>query len=204
MTDVYGVSGLHLVEVSVCSTLSVYGLSPVVLAGFCSERKRSCCCLRAKRASELRKMRRKMEAIKMSEPVCKPPSVITLGNIWRVNVEISFAVTKALTPKEFGQLKRLRDLLGLVTGEVVRWTIGNWRAYSLEVQYSAGLPCFPSTPHIGFLLAHAATAVNIMHSIAKRKAVKSAADIRLMKMVEDSHERLKREYEKPISSTGIE
>ena len=144
-----------------------------------------------------------MEAIKMSEPVCKPPSVITLGNMWRVNVEISFAVTKALTPKEFGQLKRLRDLLGLVAGEVVRWTIGNWRTYSLEVQYSAGLPCHPAIPHVGFLLKHVETAVNMMHSIAKEKGVKSAADISLMKMVGDSCERQERAYENFISLPDV-
>ena len=145
-----------------------------------------------------------MEGVEISELSCKSPSVITLGNIWKVNVEIRYGVTKALTPKEFGQLKNLREWLGSVTGDVVRWTINNWSLFANEAKADAGLPSFPLTPHIGFLLAHAATAVNLMHSTAKSKAVKSAADIRLIKMVEDSHERQEREYEALISSTGIE
>lgn len=100
-----------------------------------------------------------------------------LANIWRSNVKRTFGVTpKAFTPKEFGQMKQLRNNLGELTSELIRWSISNWSVLCLDATASAGLPSTPNNPHIGFLLAHYANAVNLMYTEAKQKAVKSAAD----------------------------
>jgi hypothetical protein len=83
---------------------------------------------------------------------------------------------KPLTPKQFGQLKLLRNILEDITLDVMLWAFENWTLFSLEAKRCAGLPCAPANPHIGFLLAHCDVAVNLMYKIAKNTNTVGAAE----------------------------
>lgn len=78
---------------------------------------------------------------------------------------------KALTQKERGQLKMLANVLGPLTNEVIGWAVANWWKFASKAQTEAGLPCFPGQPHIGFLLAHCAVAVNQMQASTKAQGL---------------------------------
>ena len=100
----------------------------------------------------------------------KTASVPDLATLWQSRMTVmpgGFA--KALTRKQFGQLKLLKRSLGDSTSQVMDWTLINWRRFSEQARAEAGLLCAPSVPHIGFLLAHHDTAVNLMRSIAARE-----------------------------------
>jgi hypothetical protein len=73
---------------------------------------------------------------------------------------------KELTPRKAKQLKLLYRSFGMQTKEVVDWALNNWWKFAHEAMYQAGLTSCPPTPHMGFLLAHHAVAVNLMQSIA--------------------------------------
>jgi hypothetical protein len=66
-----------------------------------------------------------------------------------------------------GQLKYLRNKLSIWANFVTEWALDNWAQFSEQAKLDAGTESAPPTPHIGFLLAHPATAVNLMQSTAQ-------------------------------------
>ena len=96
-------------------------------------------------------------------------SVPFLAQMWQANMARMSGVVeqKPLTPRQFGQLKLLRNGLEDITWDVMQWVLENWTRFSQEAKRCAGLPCAPSNPHIGFLLAHCNVAVSLMYDIAK-------------------------------------
>jgi hypothetical protein len=100
------------------------------------------------------------------------PSVITLGQSWSKGIKAIYGEERALIAKQFGQLKTLRSRLGSLTNEVISWSLNNWQRFALQAKEVAVLPCAPSTPHIGFLLAHHDTARRMyLQSIANEKVL---------------------------------
>jgi hypothetical protein len=82
------------------------------------------------------------------------PSVTYVAILWQQRLKTNFGVEKPLTSKECGQLKMLRNSLGLLTLKVIIRTLDSWQEFCNETRYESGLPCSPAFPHIGFLLAH--------------------------------------------------
>src|ERR1017187_5594491 len=92
------------------------------------------------------------------------PSVPALVALWRYRrARLPGVTDRGLTSKELGQMKLLRNGLAEVAPNVIGWAITNWWQFSREAQASAGLSSAPENPHVGFLLAHYAVAVNMMH-----------------------------------------
>jgi hypothetical protein len=104
-------------------------------------------------------------------------SVPFLAQVWQVNLGAMSGVVeqKPLTPRQFGQLKLLRNILEDITLDVMLWVLENWTCFSQKAKSNAGLPCAPPHPHIGFLLAHCDVAVNLMYDIAKSSNTVGAA-----------------------------
>jgi hypothetical protein len=92
------------------------------------------------------------------------PTVPQLALAWQQSVAAVFGETRKrpLSGKEIGQLKRLRNLLGEESGNVVSWAVENWVTFAALAEMQAGLSGSPAHPHLGFLVAHGATAVNLM------------------------------------------
>lgn len=90
--------------------------------------------------------------------------IIRLAFFWQSQVSIKMGVGSArpLTPKEMGQLKLLRQSLGDETINVIEWAVSNWASFSQQARAEAGLSCAPANPHVGFLLVHYPSAVNMM------------------------------------------
>jgi hypothetical protein len=146
-----------------------------------------------------------MEADTVSKMTNRSQSVINLGMFWRCRVRETFGDDKQLTPKEFGQLKMLARYLGAITTEVIDRTIDNWKSFCHQARAEAALPSAPTTPHIGFLLAHAGTAANLMYSIAKNREPKGVGDLDFIKMMDDMFEQQKKEWateESALEETG--
>jgi hypothetical protein len=105
-------------------------------------------------------------------------SVPCLAVLWQTSIARLSVETekKPLTPRQFGQLKLLRNGLGDITWAVIDWALNNWWWFSQAARACAGLPCAPATPHIGFLLAHYDVAVNRMVEIAKQTNTVGSAE----------------------------
>jgi hypothetical protein len=100
---------------------------------------------------------------KLHMPEIKRPTVPFLAVTWhKLTLGPSGDINKVLAPREYGQLKMLRNILEDVTVFVMVWVTSNWRVFTLRTVNSKGLLSAPNTPHIGFLLAHHAVAVNMM------------------------------------------
>jgi len=141
-----------------------------------------------------------MTTNEMTNEQSESQSVSVLAALWQSRKKTLFGgVEKPLTPKEFGQLKLLRKSLGDVTSRVIDWALNNWRLFSYEVRVQAGLSCAPATPHIGFLLVYHAAAVNLMHTLAQNKTVKSAADISVTNKIDELIAKQKQELEEQLS-----
>ena len=93
-----------------------------------------------------------------------------LGEHWqsRVAEENGGKWQKPLTSRERGQLKQLANTLGARTNEVITWAISNWGKFASSAASCAGVASYPQDPHIGFLLAHCAYAVNRMQLLAEK------------------------------------
>lgn len=74
-------------------------------------------------------------------------------------------------------MKMLRGRLGSWTFYVMNWVWENWWRFSDKAKEEAGVESAPPKPHIGFLLAHYDTAVNLMHTVAKTKVAVTPEDI---------------------------
>jgi hypothetical protein len=87
---------------------------------------------------------------------------------------------RMLTPKEHGQLKRLKESLGLEKAtQLVEYAIQNWDTFGRRVLQNAAAAAFAAKPHIGFLLKYHAIALTMMQdelqSIAKKQAAEEQA-----------------------------
>ena len=90
-----------------------------------------------------------------------------LAGIWQERLTDNFGVTGTqLTPKELGQMKSLRKALGDLTPDVIEWMLDpiNWWHFCQQVRAESGSQHAPSQPHVGYLLAHHAIGLKIMHS----------------------------------------
>jgi hypothetical protein len=67
-----------------------------------------------------------------------------------------------LRPKEFGQLKCLRDRCGPDTPHILEWALHGWPEFIDGVRQQTGFESVPPLPHIGFLLKFYTTAVAMM------------------------------------------
>jgi hypothetical protein len=87
---------------------------------------------------------------------------------------------RMLIPKEHGQLRRLKESLGMNTAtEVVEYAIQNWGTFGRKAAENVGSSTFPPKPCVGWLLKYQATAVTMLHgelqSIAKKQAEEEQA-----------------------------
>ena len=87
---------------------------------------------------------------------------------------------RMLIPKEHGQLKRLKESLGMKTAtEVIEYAIQNWGTFGRKAAENVGSSTFPPKPCVGWLLKYQATAVTMLHeelqSIAKKQAAEEQA-----------------------------
>src|ERR1700730_8875738 len=88
--------------------------------------------------------------------------VVRLASLWQRRITALHGhFPKPLTPRELGQLKFLRNNLGRWTFFVIDWVLGNWQRFCQQARTDEGLESAPPKPHIGFLLAHLGTAVNL-------------------------------------------
>ena len=117
-----------------------------------------------------------MKICTVSEADKFSPSVPAIGSFWIQHLNASLGTVSELTPKQFGQLKRLRAIFGCVTWPLISRTIDNWWGFAVAAKLSAGLPSAPAKPHIGFLLAHCEVAANLMYQKAKTNT-KDAGDM---------------------------
>jgi hypothetical protein len=141
-----------------------------------------------------------MAEVGISQMESAGPSVVHLGSLWKRWVKEGFGVEKALTAKEFGQLKMLKRRLRIATGHVISRTLKNWTRFCLKAKEDHGLPCVPATPHIGFLLAHYDTAVNLMHDIAKNNEPKAPGDLYFIELIDDLIAQQKKELAAEIAA----
>jgi hypothetical protein len=124
------------------------------------------------------------------------PSVPRLEQLWRVRIETILGYdADDPTPKNFGQLKMLRQSLGDLSGEVIIWAVENWDDFASDAKIFAGLPSAPEFPHIGFLLTHHHVAVDLMYQQAKKKHEKSEADVSLISNIDKRLGLAKKQWE---------
>lgn len=99
-------------------------------------------------------------------------SVPELGLTWTKCLRsITGAEQIALSPKDFGQLSRLREEGKDDTENIIRWALANWAAFSREVVKRSSLRSAPLNPHMGFLLAHRRVAI-LMLDQARQPSLK--------------------------------
>jgi hypothetical protein len=114
---------------------------------------------------------KEMKTVEVPQQKSESQSVPALAILWQSRMKMSLGGgQKPLTPREFGQLKLLRIRLGDVTSEVVDWAMNNWGPFATKATADAGTGSWPAHPHIGFLLAHHAVALEL-HTIATTPAV---------------------------------
>jgi hypothetical protein len=99
-------------------------------------------------------------------------------NLYPVFDESEF---RLLTPKEHGQLKRLKQSLGFETArQVIKYAFSNWQTFARKAAQNCGLTVYPMKPAVGFLLQHHASALVLLqdglHTIAKKKATEEEAE----------------------------
>jgi hypothetical protein len=94
--------------------------------------------------------------------------VVQLASLWqRRQKQLSGTFPRPLTRREMGQLKFMRTKVGPWAYFVTEWALNNWPQFSQRAKLDNGTDSAPTTPHIGFLLAHVDTALNLMCSIAQ-------------------------------------
>ena len=103
-----------------------------------------------------------------------PHSVMRLAWCWQCRVAAhSHVVPRAhLSPKELGQLRELRRIVGDDTMNVIDWAVNNWSKFAWEARERTGLCSHPENPHIGFLLRHCDTAVNMMSKVVPEQVAR--------------------------------
>src|SRR4051794_3738962 len=93
------------------------------------------------------------------------PTVAVLATLWGSHfVKAGKYRTAKLTPREYGQLKSLRDSLGGSTTEILEWVLNNWQSFACKASEMSSVSSWPANPHIGFLLVHRTVAVGLQHT----------------------------------------
>jgi hypothetical protein len=88
-----------------------------------------------------------------------------LAALWQKRLTDNPRVSgRAFTPKQYGQLKQLKDSLGDLTQHVIEWVLkpANWWRFSQQVRAEAKLYRVPDDPEIWFLVKHRNRALRIM------------------------------------------
>jgi hypothetical protein len=83
----------------------------------------------------------------------KGPTVMRLAQTWMLVQE------SPLQPKEFGQLRCLRDRCGPDTAHIIEWALHSWPEFTNAVIQQTGFESVPPLPHVGFLLKFRVIAV---------------------------------------------
>jgi len=86
----------------------------------------------------------------------KAPTVMHLAQVWMLVQETP------LQPKEFGQLKCLRDRCGPHTEHLIEWALHGWPEFTDTVKHETGFDNVPPLPRIGFLLKFYEIAIIMM------------------------------------------
>jgi hypothetical protein len=102
--------------------------------------------------------------ITKTDPVHHP--VRFLGSIWQQQMKARFGVERPLTPKEYGQLKTLRQRLGELTQPLIEWIVDpvNWWHFCQEVRAGWKTIFVPDYPDIDFLLGRRGVALRVMRA----------------------------------------
>lgn len=126
--------------------------------------------------------------------------MIKIADFWKCQVKSKFSVDRSLSAKEYGQLKRIKFVLGPATIAVIDRTLENWHGFCLKTIDNDGVPCAPATAHIGFLLRHLSTAVDLAYSRAKDKALISDHDVDFVSLIDELFEQQYKEFMAEIES----
>lgn len=87
---------------------------------------------------------------------------VSLGSLWNALMSAKYqGYEKALTKKEYGQLKQLKQKLGDKNEAAVNLAIKDWIQFALQAKKEKGCVCVPEKPVIGFLLQN----VDVIHSM---------------------------------------
>lgn len=125
-----------------------------------------------------------------------PQSVPAIAERWHCEIKSIYGEPPLpLTPKQYGQLKQLRDKLRELTWYVAGEVVRVWPQFTQRVETAKGLLCSPSKPHIGFLLAYYDIAVNLLHEVAQNSDSPCATDFAQMvdKRIFEQHQELAEE-----------
>ncbi len=96
----------------------------------------------------------------------KAPTVMRLAQTWMLVQEAP------LGPKEFGQLKCLRDRCGPDTQHIIEWVLHWWLEFTDCVRQQTGFDSVPLLPHVGFLLKFHMIAVAMMANACPEKVAR--------------------------------
>jgi hypothetical protein len=136
-----------------------------------------------------------MESHEVPPEMTYRQSVPILARLWQDAVRVVYGDVLKLQPKEFGQLKVLAQRFEDLTPDLMSWAVSNWGKFSLKAKLNSGLPSVPPKPHVGFLLAHMADAINLMVNSVRKRNTKTEADIAWLKKVDRWCERVKQRCE---------
>lgn len=94
-----------------------------------------------------------------------------LSAVWqRCMSEVYGSECRMLFPQENGQLKRLKESLGMKRAtEVAEYAIRNWHKFSRQSAKDVGSDIFPEKPSVGWLCKYHATAVMMLHEELQSK-----------------------------------
>jgi hypothetical protein len=83
------------------------------------------------------------------------PSLADLWRFWLLHVKAAFPkyVNVAADSKAMGQLKLIRDKIGIDTPRALQLTATDWVAFCKYVYGQTGKSMFPDYPNIGYLLS---------------------------------------------------
>jgi hypothetical protein len=84
------------------------------------------------------------------------PMVMQIAQLWNLISE------SPLQPKQFGQLKTLRDRCGPDTLQFIKWVLHSWPEFCDRVRQETSFESVPPLPHVGFLLKFHRIAVAMM------------------------------------------
>jgi hypothetical protein len=90
-----------------------------------------------------------------------------LAGLWQQRMTANFRVAeRPLTPKELGQLKSLRKVLGDLTRDVIEWMVDpvNWWHFRQQIRAESKNHMVTEHPHIGLLVLRRGTALKVMRS----------------------------------------
>lgn len=90
--------------------------------------------------------------------------------LWMRAIEDHYPETfqRPMRAKERGQFKHLEQAVGPQVRALIPFIVGEWKQFRKRVESGEGVKGTPSRPLLGFLLAHAATAMTLyLQSIAK-------------------------------------